>query len=347
MRWNFGAVFAVAGTVLLWFFRGVIESWFFDKVLSMAPKPDWAWAVEYGPPTVFVLLALWMFLKGRASAPRLSALPAADNEFIPMQEAARVAYEQFRVAKVLYGVAADKLAHPTDGEAQQDATLRWMCHLLAPKVTVYGKHPPSRLRESIDPKEVKRLSFVDGGRALQDHMSRKTANYVDLEVRRTELNAAISALFETSSLGTELEAPPAKNRERSIEEFHEDAHFAYGFDPKGKEALEKAILLLARLRSEGVRIRNEVAAVHDATVEQWIERTLTWMRDTIDALRLVSTADAEIFSTLDVVPNARVLLPTAITQQHLADRLNSYYRQHDLRLVRLQELLLRYQSGRM
>jgi hypothetical protein len=71
-----GCLYAI-GAVLLWFFRGTIESWFFDKILQIVePHPRWSDLVEYGPPAVFAGVALYLLLSpGKTSARQQDPAP--------------------------------------------------------------------------------------------------------------------------------------------------------------------------------------------------------------------------------------------------------------------------------
>lgn len=58
------------GTLTLWFSRGTVESWFFDKVLKVIePYPTWSWAIEYGPPAVFAALTIWLLWRAHRRVP--------------------------------------------------------------------------------------------------------------------------------------------------------------------------------------------------------------------------------------------------------------------------------------
>lgn len=139
--------------------------------------------------------------------------------------------------------------------------------------------------------------------------------------------------------------PKAKNYTDDIEELRAQVAFDYGFNPDSEETKKAGILLLAKLRSQGVVIRNDVETVVDITAHKWVKRTHDWMRIVIEAIGYLNAADAEIFSTLDTVPNARVQMLVKVTDAHLAQIVNNAFRQHDLRLVRLKEFIDKYQGS--
>jgi len=108
---------------------------------------------------------------------------------------------------------------------------------------------------------------------------------------------------------------------------------------------EAVILRLAQLRTDGVAIRNNGTKVHNAVVSEWVASVKNWMNEVIATIRHISEVDAERFKTLDVVPNPRLAVTSnCTTQAHQHAHLNAY-RQHDYRLVRLDELLSKYRTG--
>jgi hypothetical protein len=115
---------------------------------------------------------------------------------------------------------------------------------------------------------------------------------------------------------------------------------AFERNEKNKEA---AILRLTQLRGKGVVIRNEAAKIqYTSHLDDWSGRVTEWMYEVIDILKTVSAADSEWFATLDTVGTARVQVPIRLTGQTDISMLMSTYNQHDLRLVRLENLLKKY-----
>lgn len=98
---------------------------------------------------------------------------------------------------------------------------------------------------------------------------------------------------------------------------------------------------LAQLRSQGVAIRNEGRSIIDRQkFEDWNKRSLDWNEQVIANIKKINEADAEWFSILDVVPDARLPIEhtSAVDLKMSADHHKSY-REHDLRLKRLGEML--------
>lgn len=111
----------------------------------------------------------------------------------------------------------------------------------------------------------------------------------------------------------------------------------------GKENKDAALLRLTQLRGEGVVIRNAAAKIYYTNhLDAWSRSVTDWMREVIETLKTVSAADSEWFATLDTVGPARVQVPIRLTGQADISMLVSTYNQHDLRLVRLENLLKKY-----
>jgi hypothetical protein len=97
---------------------------------------------------------------------------------------------------------------------------------------------------------------------------------------------------------------------------------------------------LARLRTKGVEIRNR--GIREIDTEQkwdaWRNEASNWNNDVIEALRKNNEADAEWFSVLDIVPNPRIAIEALPPQQAATDFVK-LYREHDLRVKRLGEMV--------
>jgi hypothetical protein len=90
---------------------------------------------------------------------------------------------------------------------------------------------------------------------------------------------------------------------------------------------------LSKLRSEGVRIRNDGMNVATTTWEEWRTVTESWNTRTIECIGKIDQGCAEWFSVLDIVPAPRIE----------GVRLNGHqvnvYAQHDCRVARLGDLI--------
>ncbi len=128
------------------------------------------------------------------------------------------------------------------------------------------------------------------------------------------------------------------NKEQAIRLWPEKGFFEH--NAKNKDA---AILRLTKLRGKGVAIRNDAANIQYTNhLDAWSGRVTEWMHEVIAVLKIVSAADSEWFATLDTVGPARVQVPIRLTGQTDISMLMSTYNQHDLRLVRLENLLKKY-----
>lgn len=136
-----------------------------------------------------------------------------------------------------------------------------------------------------------------------------------------------------------------RSSDATLEETEEEA-FELGYKREafrmtpGKDA---ALLRLAQLRTEGVGIRNNAAKIGStAQLDSWSRKVSAWMREVIEAIGRVSPADSEWFATLDTVSPARVQVPIRLIGEADISMFRSTYNQHDLRLVRLEDLLKKY-----
>lgn len=155
-----------------------IAAWFGIK--SPTVSQVYKLLIELGPTLLaagvaFYLYHLWWNrnISKKVQETSLGPSPAArhasgigDDEFIPLREATTIAYERLRQANSIYALASEKLGYKENDESRAEAILSWFSYCIAPKIPVYGKHPPSRLREEIDKVEFKRGGFVSGGNAL-------------------------------------------------------------------------------------------------------------------------------------------------------------------------------------
>jgi hypothetical protein len=96
---------------------------------------------------------------------------------------------------------------------------------------------------------------------------------------------------------------------------------------------------LALLRAKGVAIRNAGQKQKEATFKEWLADTEKWDADVLAEIRKTDEADAEWFDILDAVPEARVQYIPYPGDQH---RHIKAMREHDYRLVKLEQLIQKY-----
>jgi hypothetical protein len=96
---------------------------------------------------------------------------------------------------------------------------------------------------------------------------------------------------------------------------------------------------LARLRTAGVVIRNEGMSITNVDAwKDWEKRASTWNDDVIASIKKINEADAEWFSILDVVPEARLPISATLPLDlRVSAAHHKLYREHDFRLKRLAE----------
>jgi hypothetical protein len=186
---------ASIGAIALWFLRGTLESWLFDKVLRLIEPPPWSWLIEYGPPVAFAVVAIWLI-----STTRRGKHPDGVDDFVAMPEATRRAYEELRAVGSVWADAADRFSGSTLGKSREEGTLLYMATALRTMdVPIYGAHLPSRRRELISSDELSRGGFRDSGATFHYH-TEKHPRYVDIAVNGKDLSAAIENMKKDSAL---------------------------------------------------------------------------------------------------------------------------------------------------
>jgi hypothetical protein len=128
------------------------------------------------------------------------------HRFMSLQEAATVLYESAWKSDHVWSYAADRPgAHGLILDSPSDQALNWFARLIVDKnVKIYGKHPPSRIREEIQ----KTNGFFRNGATefWLKSLPRPTAPaYVELKVRRSDLRPLIQ---EASAGSPELNHRP-------------------------------------------------------------------------------------------------------------------------------------------
>jgi hypothetical protein len=116
---------------------------------------------------------------------------------------------------------------------------------------------------------------------------------------------------------------------------------AFFFPAEEKKNAETERILAARvrlveLRDEGVAHRNKGVSTRLVGTEGWNAKAEEWEENAHAAIAAIDKADAGWFRTLDMVPAPR--LPVHISDPSGA----ATYRQHDFRLVKLEELIKKY-----
>jgi hypothetical protein len=128
----------------------------------------------------------------------------------------------------------------------------------------------------------------------------------------------------------------------------EEAAMERGFyraDFQRRPTRDKAIHRQALLRTDGIAIRNAAMRGLDETnLGEWRNQAEHWSREVIKILAFLSAADAELFRTLDAVPPARMQAPLPRAKKARVREFEKTYKEHDYRLVMLEELVARYRG---
>lgn len=335
LKRKIGGIWAVALAICAWFARGTVESWFFDKVVQTIEPPTWSWTVEYGPPLLFAALATWL-LTTRKPVQRPALEPEPEKrEFVSLSDAARRLYETARRDGDILADVAERMSGSKDGHitiGSPNDILNFLANHISRHIAIYGKKSPSTLFERIRDQDVRGARFTDGATVLRDTMYDQSIFWTDLAVRTVD--------FETRSQDIKIFATPQPQLGDDFQTGFNRALFT------NRPTRENAILRLTQLRGEGVVIRNDAAKVSTTThLDDWVRRVRDWMREVIETLKFINAPDSEYFATLDAVPPARIQVRILLTGDADARMFGSTYNQHDLRLVRLTELLKKYGVG--
>jgi hypothetical protein len=131
--------------------------------------------------------------------PRTVSATDTIDELVPMREAITKAYETLRASGSAWAKTADMFAGSKLGNTYVEGVLLYFANaFVTNEVAIYGKHPPSRIPELIDPAEFKRGRFADNGATFLYH-GEKDPKYVDLAVRSAHLERVIEKMTRDSS----------------------------------------------------------------------------------------------------------------------------------------------------
>ena len=128
-----------------------------------------------------------------------------------------------------------------------------------------------------------------------------------------------------------------------------DADFETGFKraifEENKRDKGAVLLRLTDLRETGVILRNSpIGFLLPNDLKTWFHDIDEWTDDVITALKNINIPDSKWFETLDTLPPARIAIPN-IRMAGEQSRFELTFRSHDLRLVRLTDLLKKYGVG--
>jgi hypothetical protein len=122
-----------------------------------------------------------------------------ENDFVDMAEATTIAYEQLRTEKSLWADVAERFSGSGLGKTHEEGVLLYIATAFTTNhVPLFGKRPPSRVYELIDANEFKAGHFADNGNSFI-RFSEKSPRYIDIAVRRDDLEKAIEQMKIDSS----------------------------------------------------------------------------------------------------------------------------------------------------
>jgi hypothetical protein len=166
-----------------WFGKGVIEAWFFEKVVAMTPDPISVGIVEYGPPTAFAALTIWLLLRNTDLELPSLTMTALPWSLVPIDTAARLAFEAAEKAGV-----ADLTTHP---DTAPDERLRHYIYgfMVDDETTLLGAKPPSTRLMQISEDDGSLYPVVGENRL--DALTPRRVAYTNVKIRRRDLNRII------------------------------------------------------------------------------------------------------------------------------------------------------------
>jgi hypothetical protein len=112
--------------------------------------------------------------------------------FIPLHEAARMAYEQTR-GTIVAGFAESAVGTK---KRMPDDILDWYANSISTKFPIYGKRPPSTMQELIPQELIPQTSFVGGARGLKYYVQTEPT-FIDLMMKRRDLRSYLRETMES------------------------------------------------------------------------------------------------------------------------------------------------------
>ena len=158
----------------------------YDGLAAMSGwLPLWGWALIGMALLAGVSIEYAFRTRSAASA----AQQEPDDPYIPLKEAATIAYEETR------GTKAATIAEGLN----RDHILGYYAYALFKGSTLYGKYPPSRKLEPVPKEEYGRCGFSDDYSSLRRHGEDQNL-YEDLQIRRSDLLRRITELKDLSAV---------------------------------------------------------------------------------------------------------------------------------------------------
>jgi len=308
------------------------------EITNQVVQSSLIYAYQYGIPLMLISFGGWWLIQplrelgnkptGLSQSDIKNANVTREPTFISIAEAATRIYEsKITMNGITISRYADGLGK-THGGASPNERLDWIATFLGDKIQISGKKPPARTVDQIAMEVVKRSSFTGGATILRDNSYPESIYWTDLCVMESDVIELIADLE-----GAAIDAELANDMER--ETFRQ------------KPTKEAARLRLTRLRDLGVSIRNDAAwLLYTTDLDKWTRRVINWQKDVRDAIKIIDEPDSIWFGTLDAVPPPRVKIPP-VRLGGDGDRqmFVSTFSQHDFRLARLAQLLVKYGVG--
>jgi hypothetical protein len=118
---------------------------------------------------------------------------------MPLQKAARIAYEEARASGSVWAHAAERLAVNKTPEGILD----YFAAYFAGEVPLFGKRPPSTREEVIDQLQAKHGVFSDGAKTLTLRDKSRTS-FIDLRVEKKNLAQMVEAVRQGLKVDSQI-----------------------------------------------------------------------------------------------------------------------------------------------
>lgn len=140
-------------------------------------------------------LSLWLLKKPEVMLNKL--LGRCSSSLIPLQDASDTLYGAMRVAKHLETYLAERMAK------SEDDLRRFVAWKIMQVVPVFGRRPPSRIIEQLDPQVVSHsrtnLEFQNGIAHMASSYSDQPGIFTDLSVRQKDLFKVLSSIKQEAA----------------------------------------------------------------------------------------------------------------------------------------------------
>ena len=180
MRAWLGSIPTIALATKHWWWE-FVRSFFYEKIMHLIGEVAWPdWLLSWGLSALLVLAAGWLWwptLKDR--------IPALGTKYVPLDDAARLAYEGLERAGVLDVVLSRAVGPQTSLDH-----LKYV-FLTSDNIDLRGIRPPSRQSLPIQPEEIRKLFPTDKHPDSLSYIVGREPIYTGVSIRKRDLQRAV------------------------------------------------------------------------------------------------------------------------------------------------------------